>query len=56
MTVPKTSMHKNHCAQAGKYNIGFSGQVIALQAKPETLPMKQTSNQQFWFGVATAYT
>ena len=45
--MPKAAMHKNHLTAAGKYEVGLSGEVFAVDAEAVALAMQQGTKQYF---------
>lgn len=51
VTMPKTSMHKNHRFVFRQYNVWFARQVFYMQPKAITLCMQKLSHQYFRFRI-----
>ena len=54
MAMPEASVHENDCLVFREHEIRLSGEVPAMQAKPETTPMEGRSDRQLRFRVAPA--
>jgi hypothetical protein len=53
--MPETTVHKNHYAVFRENDVGLSGQVFPVQAKPVAEAMKKASDTNLRFGVCAAY-
>lgn len=49
--MPETTMHKNARVPLGKNNVGRSGEISHIDAKPEAVAMQGLSKQYFGFRV-----
>ena len=47
MLVPETSVNENHLAPSRKHEIGFAGQVAAMQTEPVAHRMQETAHGHF---------
>jgi hypothetical protein len=46
MPVPKATIHKNDLAEAWKHYVGTAGKMLAVEAKPISNPVDQSSHGQ----------
>lgn len=47
MTVPKTTMHENHCLPSGKYDVRATGHIRFMQPKSEPRPVQRPTHGHF---------
>ena len=55
MTVPETPVDEDDCPVFRKHEIGFSGQVAAVEPKPEAFTMQRRSDYQLRFCIFALY-
>ena len=51
MTVPKASVNENHRVVLSKCEIGLSGEVLAVNAKPKSKAMERRSDHFLWLRI-----
>jgi hypothetical protein len=49
--MPEAAVYEDHCLETGQYQIGCAGKILALQAKPVSLRMQESSGKDFGLGV-----
>jgi hypothetical protein len=49
--MPKAAMHKYHGFMAGKHNIWFARQILAVKSEPQAQRMYSAPQRELWRGV-----
>ncbi len=55
MTMPETTINKNHCIISWKNNIWFTGHINNMKPISESFFKKEFSYQEFWRGIFPPY-
>lgn len=55
MTMPKTTVHKDHFFGLAEYKIGPSGKIFAMQPVPVSKCMSKSPHTHLWLSILSLY-
>jgi len=54
MSVPIATVHEHYLSSTGEYNVGFTGQIVAVNAVSVSVLSEYATDVTLWSGVFTS--